>query len=148
MTMNRKRFKSIIIGVGIFGSCLVGTSVMSQTELRRGMNPLKQEMLALEEVFESIIDAVIFDNMELIKPLIFPFHEARKKFEQAVRIGRNIELPKNKQKFEEFIKLDDKFHKEFEILEEAAERGQKGVVQDQTHKLFDACVVCHEKFRK
>jgi len=146
--MNLERFSSTIIVAGVLGTCLIGTSVMSQTEFRGGMNPLRQEMLALEEVFETIIDAVIFDNMELIKPLMPPFQEARKKFKEAISIGQKIELPKNKKKFEEFVKLDDKFQKDFETLEEAAEKGQKGVVQDQTHRLFDACVVCHEKFRK
>ncbi len=109
---------------------------------------LKQEMLALEQVFETIIDAVIFDNMELIKPQIPPFHEARKRVEEAISAGEKIQLPKNKNKFKEFVKLDDKFHKDFETLEEAAEKGQKGVVKDLTHKLFDACVACHERFRK
>ena len=146
--MNRKRLNSIIIGAVFFGICLIGTSAMSQTEPGGGMVPLRQEMLALEEVFEIIIDAVIFENMELIKPQIPPFHEARKKFEEAISAGHKIELPKNPDKLKEFIKLDNKFQKKFEALEEAAEKVQKEVVKDQIHKLFDACVVCHERFRK
>ena len=147
--MNRKRFNLIIMFVGgVFGTCLIGTSAMSQTEPGGGMAPLRQEMLALEEVFEIIIDAVIFENMELIKPQIPPFHEARKKFEEAISAGQKIELPKNKDKLKEFIKLDNKFQKKLEALEEAAEKVQKEVVKDQIHKLFDACVVCHERFRK
>ena len=145
--MNRKTFNSIIIVASVLTACLIGTSAMGQTELG-GMNPLRQEMLALEEAFETIIDAVIFDNMELIKPQIPPFHESRKKLQEVINTGRKIELPKNKKKFKEFVKLDDKFQKDFGILEEAAEKGQKEVVRDETHKLFDACVVCHEKFRK
>jgi len=145
--MNRKTFNSIIIVASVLATCLIGTSAMGQTE-SGGMNPLRQEMLALEEVFEIIIDAVIFDNMELIIPLVPPFREARKKFEEVISTGRKIELPKNKKKFREFLKLDDKFQMDFGTLEEAAEKGQKEAVKDKTHKLFDACVVCHEKFRK
>ena len=146
--MSPKGFISIIIVVGILGACFVGISAMGQTEPEGGMNVLRREMLALEEAFETIIDAVIFENMELIKPQIPPFHEARKKFEEAISTGQKIELPKNQDKFKNFVKLDNKFQKTFEALEEAAEKGQKEVVKDQIHKLFDACVVCHERFRK
>jgi len=46
------------------------------------------------------------------------------------------------------MKLDDKFHKDLNVLLEAAEKGHKKVVEEQTHKLLDSCVVCHERFRK
>ena len=146
--MNLKKFILIIIVVGVFGVCFVGNSAMGQMESQGGMNVLRGEMMALEEAFETIIDAVIFDNMELIKPQIPPFHEARKMFEEAIRTGQKIELPKNQDWFEEFVKLDNKFRRKFEALEKAAEAGKKKVVKDQIHKLFDACVVCHERFRK
>jgi cytochrome c556 len=146
--MDPKRFLQMILVWGVLGSCFIGISAMGQTEPKGGMNVLRREMLALEEVFETIIDAVIFENMELIKPQIPPFHEARKIFEEAINAGEKIELPKNQDKFKAFVKLDNKFQKKFEALEEAAEKGQKEVVKDQIHKLFDACVVCHEKFRK
>ena len=146
--MNRKRFNSIIILVGVFGTCLIGTSAMCQTESGGGMNVLRREMLALEEAFETIIDAVIFDNMQLIEPFIPPFHIGREKFDEAMSTGQKIELPKNQDRFEEFVKLDNEFRRKFEVLEKAAEAGKKKVVRDQIHKLFDACVVCHERFRK
>ena len=146
--MDPQRFLQMILVLGVLGTCFFGISAMGQTESKGGMNVLRREMLALEEAFEIIIDAVIFENMELIKPQIPPFHEARKKFEEAISAGQKIELPKNKDKLKEFIKLDNKFQKKLEALEEAAEKVQKEVVKDQIHKLFDACVVCHERFRK
>ncbi|MGB7574481.1 MAG: cytochrome c [Thermodesulfobacteriota bacterium] len=146
--MNLKRFIPIIIVVGVFGTSLVGISAMGQTEPKGGMNLLKEEMVALERAFEGIIDAVIFGNMKLIKPAIPPLNKAREKVGQAIKAGEKIILPKNQEKFKEFLKLDDKFHREFEALEKAAEGGKKKMVKDQTHKLFDACVVCHESFRK
>jgi cytochrome c556 len=51
-------------------------------------------------------------------------------------------------KFKEFAELDGRFKKDLGTLEKAAEKGQKKVVKDQTHKLLDDCVVCHEGFRK
>lgn len=146
--MNLKRFIPIIIVVCVFGTCLVGISAMGQTEPKGGMHVLKEEMLALERAFEAIIDAVIFDNMGLIKPTIPPLRKAREKVEETISTGQKIKLPKNQGRFKEFVMLDDKFHEEFEALEKAAEGGKKKVVKDQTHKLFDACVVCHERFRK
>jgi len=105
-------------------------------------------MLALEEAFETIIDAVIFDNMQLIEPFIPPFYLWRKKFDEAMGTGQKIELPKNQDRFEEFVKLDNEFLRKFGVLEKAAEAGKKKVVKDQIHKLFNDCVVCHERFRK
>jgi len=146
--MNRKRFISTLIVLGVFATCLVGISALSQTKPEGGMNLLRQEMLALEEAFEAIIDAVIFDNMELIKPTIPPLQKAREQIEKAINAGEKIILPKNQNKFGEFIKLDNRFHKDFESLVKAAEKGHRRVAKDQTHKLLDACVVCHERFRK
>ncbi len=146
--MNSKRFILGIIVIGVFGACLIPISAMSQTKPGGGMNLLKQEMVALEQAFEAIIDAVIFDNMKLIKPTIPPLYEAREKVEKAINAGEKIILPKNQDKFKEFIRLDDRFHKDFETLVKAAEKSHKKVVKDQTHKLLDACVVCHESFRK
>jgi cytochrome c556 len=145
--MNYKRSISIIIVVGFLGTCLIAISAMGQAKLRTGM-ALREEMVALEEAFEIIIDAVIFSNMELIKPAVVRFHKATEKVEEAISSGPRIILPKNHDKFKEFVELDIKFHEDFEALEKAAGKGQRGVVKDQTHKLLDGCVVCHERFRK
>jgi len=146
--MNLKRFIPILIVVCVLGTCLVGISAMGQKEPKGGTQLLREEMTALEQAFGAIIDAVIFDNMGLIKPAIPPLRKAREKVEETISTGQKIKLPKNRGRFEEFVMLDDKFHEEFKALEKAAEAGEKKVVKDQTHKLFDACVVCHEKFRK
>ncbi|MGZ3748819.1 MAG: hypothetical protein ACXVCD_15905 [Pseudobdellovibrionaceae bacterium] len=146
--MNWKRSISIIIVVGFLGTCLIATSAMGQAEPRTGM-ALREEMVALEEAFETIIDAVIFSNMELIKPAVVRFHKAKEKVEEAISSGRpRIILPKNHDKFKEFVELDIKFHEDFEVLEKAAGKGQTRVVKDQTHKLLDGCVACHERFKK
>lgn len=145
--MNRKRSILIIIVVGYLGTCLIAISAMGQARLRTGM-ALREEMVALEEAFETIIDAVIFSNMGVIKYAVVRFHKAREKVEEAIISGPRIVLPRNHDKFKEFVELDIKFHKDLTSLEKAAEKGQKKVVKDQTHKLLDSCVVCHERFRK
>jgi len=146
--MGCRRFVSILAVAGVFGACFIGISSLSQTEPGGGMSLLKQEMLACEETFEAIINALIFDNMEVIGPTIPPLQKAREKIERAIRAGEKITLAKNQDQFAEFMKLDDKFHKDLNILLEAAEKGHKKVAEEQTHKLLDSCVVCHQKFRK
>jgi cytochrome c556 len=48
----------------------------------------------------------------------------------------------------EFSFLDQKFQIDLLELGRAAETGQKRAVRNQAHRLLDACVGCHEKFRK
>ena len=146
--MNRKRFISIIIVVGVFGSCLTGNSAVSETKPGGGMTLLKQEMHALDGAFEAMINAVIFGNMQLIKPTIPPLLKAKDEVGKALNAGEKMILPKNQDKLKEFIKLHYRFHKDFEALVKAAEKGHKKVFKDQMHKLLDACVVCHESFKK
>jgi len=146
--MRNKKTVSIIIFIGILSIMVIGTSVLSQTKPRGGVNLVKEEMLALDPAFKKVIDAVVLGNMKVIEPALRELHEAREEVEKAVKAGQRITLPKNQEKFQEFVGLDDKFHEEFEVLEKAADAGNKKVVKDQTHKLLDACVVCHERFKK
>jgi cytochrome c556 len=146
--MDYKTLIPIVVVAGVFGICFVGTPAMGQTKPTEGINLLKEEMVALEQTFETIIDAVIFANLELIKPAAARFRKARERFEGAISAGQRIKLPKNQDRFKEFVQLDDKFNGRFWALEKAAKKGQKKVVKDHTHKLLDDCVVCHEGFRK
>jgi cytochrome c553 len=146
--MRNKKTVSIIIFIGILSIMLIGTSILSQTKPMGGVNLVKEEMLALDPAFKKVIDAVVLGNMKIVKPALADLHEAREEVEKAVKVGQKITLQKNQDKLKEFIELDDKFHEEFEVLEKAAEAGNKKVVKDQTHKLLDACVVCHERFKK
>ena len=145
--MKQKKFIPIIAFISILSAFLIMTSVLSQTK-PGGVNLVKEEMLVLDPAFKKVIDAVVLGNMKIVKPALADLHEAREEVEKAVKVGQKITLQKNQDKLKEFIELDDKFHEEFEVLEKAAEAGNKKVVKDQTHKLLDACVVCHERFKK
>jgi soluble cytochrome b562 len=146
--MKQKKFISIIAFISILSAFLIMTSVLSQTKPMGGVNLVKEEMLALDPAFKKVIDAVVLGNMKIVKPALADLHEAREEVEKAIKAGQKITLQKNQDKLKEFIELDDKFHEEFEALEKAAEAGNKKMVKDQTHKLLDACVVCHERFKK
>ncbi len=129
--------------VSLLGGYFAGGSLRGQT-----VNLIKEEMLALDPAFKKIIDAVVLGDMKKIKPVLKEVHEAREGVEKAVKAGQKIVLQKNQDQFKEFVELDDKFHEDFEAIEKAAEAGNKNLVKDLTHKLLDACVVCHERFKK
>ena len=141
--MTQKKLFFIILMVAGWGASFLGISAWSQS-----VNLVKEEMLVLDPAFKKIIDAVVLGNMKIVKPALREVHEAREEVEKAVKAGRKITLQKNQDKFKEFVDLDDNFHEEVEILAKAAEAGNKKLVKDQTLKLLDACVVCHERFKK
>ncbi len=141
--MAHKKLFLIILTVAIGGASFLGISARGQA-----VNLVKEEMIALDAAFKKIIDAVVLANMKIIKPALKDVHEAREEVEKAVKAGQKITLQKNQDKFKEFVELDDKFHEEMELLAKAAEEGNKNLVLKQTHKLLDACVVCHEGYKK
>ncbi len=74
--------------------------------------------------------------------------EQAKRADEAVKAGFPIRLSKNPKRMNEFFLLEEKFQIELLELGRAAETGQKRAVRNQAHKLLDACVGCHEKFRR
>jgi len=133
----------MVLSVVALGLLIAGISTWSQT-----VNLVKEEMLVLDPAFKKIIDAVVLGDMKKIKPALTEVHEAREEVEKAVKAGQKIVLQKNQDQLKEFVELDDKFHEDFDALEKAAEAGNKKSVKDLAHKLLDACVVCHERFKK
>ncbi len=141
--MRSKKLLPLLMITGVLGICLIAFSAWGQSG-----NLVKEEMLVLDPAFKKTIDAVVLGDMRIVKSSMREVHEAREEVEKAVKTGKKITLRKNQDRLKEFLELDDKFHEEFEALERAAESGNKKMVQVQTHKLLDACVVCHERFRK
>ena len=138
----------LILCVGVLGTSFCGTLAWSQAKPGAETNLIVEEMAALDQAFKTIIDAVVLGDMQRITPALMGVTEARERVEKAVKAGQRILLPKNQGQFREFLKLDEQFHVELEELSKAAETGQKKVVKNYAHKLLDACVVCHEKYRK
>ncbi len=111
-------------------------------------NPVREEMAGLDLAFKGIIDAMVLGDMNLIPPALGKAQEAREKRDDALKSGFPIRLPKNPNRMAEFSFLDQKFQIDLLELGRAAETGQKRAVRNQAHKLLDACVGCHEKFRR
>jgi cytochrome c556 len=146
--MKIKNFIRIILATGFLGTAFIDTPAWSQAKPGPETNLIQEEMAALDQAFKTIIEAVVLGEMQPIKTAVIGVSQAREKVEKAVEAGKKILLPKNQSQFREFLKLDEQFHIHLEELTKAAETGQKKVVKNYAHKLLDACVVCHEKYRK
>jgi hypothetical protein len=127
---------------------LVVIAFVGQPMAKGEMNPLLEEMAALDSAFKTIIGAVILGDLEVINPALSKVRDAREGLEGAVKTGYQISLPKNQNRLGDFFKLDSQFHIDLEELSGAVETGQKKVIRNLAHKLLDECVGCHERFRK
>ncbi|MBI5048927.1 MAG: cytochrome c [Deltaproteobacteria bacterium] len=111
------------------------------------LNLIKEEMIAMNDAFTNLIQALIFNKPDVIEGPFLKVKEARKKIEEAIKKGEKIILPKNHSKFKEFMKLDEEYHAELEKLLAAAKDKNMKIIKLQTHKLLNFCVYCHARFR-
>jgi cytochrome c556 len=108
---------------------------------------VRREMVALDSAFKSTMDAVVLNQPARILPAFQETNALRAEIERAIKNRVPITLPRNQKRFKEFVRMDNKFHQDLELLFKAAKKNNIGLVQRQTHRLFDACVRCHRIFR-
>ncbi len=145
--MERKRY-FFRAGVGLIFSLLVAAPFVRQPMAKEERNFLREEMEVLDSAYQAVIDALVLDDMNLINPELTKVEDARERLKEAEKNGYRISLPKNPKRLEDFLSLDGQFHIDLAELSSAAQTGQKKVVRNLAHKLLDACVACHERFRK
>jgi hypothetical protein len=131
-----------------FVAGLSSIGIAAGAEQQESGNLIRREMIALDSAFKITLDAVVLNEPERILPAFHETNQLRAQVEQAVRSGGKIVLPRNQKRLKEFIRLDDKFHRDLELLLKASSRKNMGAIQRQTHRLLDACVRCHRIFRK
>ena len=127
---------------------LVFAGISSAAEKQNAENLILKEMVALDKAFKTTIDAVVLNRLDKIAPAFEDVHRVREEVEKTVKEGKKIALPKNQERFKMFVGLDNRFHKEVEILIESAKKNHMGRVQKQTNRLLGLCVRCHTMFRK
>ncbi len=132
---------------GKLGALILLMGIFLQSGAMGEVNLLREEMIALDSVFKAVLDAIIREDLRLIQPALARYGEARDRLEAGERTGYRILLPKNHGRMGDFFNLRDQFQVGLEELSKAAETGQKKVAKNLTHKLLDACVACHERFR-
>ncbi len=122
--------------------------VASGAERPESQTLVQKEMVALDAAFKSTIDAIVMNEPEKIPPAFEEVASLREQVEHAVKSGIKLTLPRNQKRFKEFVRLDDKFHHELEILLKAARKKNMTTVRKQTHRLLDLCARCHTVFKK
>jgi hypothetical protein len=147
-SMNRREMKAVKRCAGIVILSGLAAFLASSPLAGEERNPVREEMAGLDLAFREIIDAVVLGDMSLIPPALAKAQEARDQRNETVRAGVPISLPKNANRMDDFSLFDRKFQIDLLELGRAAETGQKRAVRNQAHKLLDACVGCHEKFRR
>ena len=122
-------------------------SIGTAEENQESGNLIQREMVALDSALKTTIDAIVLNEPKRIGPAFDEVNKTREQVEHAAE-HKAITLPRNQKRFKEFVRLDNKFHHELEILLKAAQKNKMRIVQKQTHRLLDACVRCHAIFRK
>lgn len=131
-----------------FVAVFSAVGIAAGVEQQASRNLIQKEMIALDSAFKVTVDAIVLNEPGRILPAFEETNELRVQVERAVKGRTRIVLPKNQKRFREFVRLDDKFHRDLELLLKAAGKKNVAAVQRQTHRLLDACVRCHRIFRK
>lgn len=136
----------IIFAISLLGVLALSMPTHAQTPETQGL--ILKEMAALDKAFKTSIDAVIFDQLERIAPAYEEVHKVREDVEGALKQKKQIILPRNQKLFKRFVSLDNKFHREIEILVQASKKDNIVVAQQQINKMLKLCIQCHRIFRK
>jgi len=132
----------------VFLFCFLLISISFAAEKQEADNLLLKEMAALDKAFKATLDAVILNQPGRVAPAYEEVEKIRKQMEQHILAGKKITLPKNQDLFKVFIRMDNRFHRDVEVLVEASVKGNMRTVQRQTYRLMQHCVKCHYLFRK
>ena len=107
---------------------------------------VKHEMRLLDAAYKNLLDAILLDTPEAIEPPFHEVHRAKMATEKALHAGK-VKLPKNGDKLDEFVEMDEAFHGKLKKLLGAARKKDRKGIQDSAHEILDSCVQCHTRFR-
>lgn len=124
------------------------TGIAYGYDKQESQNLIMSEMVTLDKAFKTAIDAVLLNQLERIAPAFEDVHKVREQVEHAVKEREKIVLPKNQSLFKVFVRMDNRFHHEVEILIDASKKKNMKAVQRQVSRLLNMCVRCHDLFRK
>ena len=115
-------------------------------EVSAPKDAVKHEMRLLDAAYKNLIDSLLLDTPEAIEPPFHEVHRAKMATEKALHAGK-IVLPKNSDKLDEFVEMDEAFHGKLKKLLGAARKKDRKGIQDSAHEILDSCVQCHSRFR-
>ena len=109
-------------------------------------NAVKHEMRLLDKAFKNLIDSLLLDTPEAIETPFHEVHRAKMATEKALKAGK-VKLPKNGDKLDEFVEMDEAFHGKLKKLLGAVRKQDSKGIQVSVHDILDGCVQCHSRFR-
>ncbi len=109
-------------------------------------NPLITEMIILDKTFREIVSAVALGDSVRVHKALESMHGTKEKTHKGIHSGV-VKIPKNADRIEEFVKLDEAFHRDLEVLAHAAHENNQKRMLSLTKKLLNSCVNCHQTFR-
>jgi len=107
---------------------------------------VKHEMRLLDKAFKNLIDSLLLDTPEAIEAPFHDVHRAKMATEKALHAGK-VKLPKNGDKLDEFVAMDEAFHGKLKKLLGAAGRKDRKGIEASAHDILGGCVQCHNRFR-
>jgi hypothetical protein len=140
----RRSFMKISGYVLLILSLIIPSVMVSAEDM---VNPLIEEMRTLDVAFRDIVSAVAIGDGRRVNKSIDSLHGLRERTHKAVETGM-IRLPRNQHRLKEFLKLDERFHTELELLSKAAHKNNQRKMLILTKKLLDGCVNCHRVFKR
>ena len=112
-----------------------------------GSNPLVDEMVLLDRVFQEVVSAVALGGGQRVHRALESLHGTMEKTADGIRSG-SVRVPIKANRVKEFMKLDTKFHRDIEALARAADKNNQPKMLSLTKKLLEGCVTCHRTFRQ
>lgn len=120
---------------------------LSQGTHEHGVNPLIEEMVALDAVFRDVVSAVAMSDGHRVHEALEKMHGTMEKTHAGVKHG-TVTLKKNADRLKDFVEQDKQFHGKLEDLAKAAHKNDTGSMLALTKDLLDRCVRCHRDFRQ
>ncbi len=124
----------------------VGQSPTSLDELPEGVNAVQNEMRLLDEAMRTTLTLIANDQLEGIPAQIKKVHPARQLTQKAIEKGV-YKTPKNPEKIDDFVALDDDFHDDLKGLLKASKTDDLQMATDKFGDLMQGCTDCHTQYR-
>jgi hypothetical protein len=124
----------------------VGQSPTSLDELPEGVNVVQNEMRLLDEAMRTTLTLIANDQLDGIPAQIKKVHPARQLTEEAIEKGL-YQTPKNPDKVDEFVALDNEFHDDLKGLLKASKSDDLQMATEKFGDLVQGCTTCHTQYR-
>ncbi|MBE9536422.1 MAG: cytochrome c [Proteobacteria bacterium] len=138
--------KKSVCTIAMIGLLSASGQVLAAEGSQPGDNAVQVEMRLLDKAFKNAVDGLLLNMPEIIEGPFHKVHKAKMNTEKAIKKGA-IKLPKNSDKLNEFVELDEAFHEKLVGLLKASRKKDMNAVKNSIHEIMDGCVQCHNKFK-